>query len=347
MKKANASVLVVNDTTVDKHHGCFSVMAAIVNLLRKNNIDSISFWPAHCEWRNNVEFYKKLEDSNLVLVNGEGTIHHDRDGGKRLLKLGLEARKRSIPIALINAGWEANGIECVEMLKQFNVVSARDSRSARRMSEAGTKVKVVPDLSLWSAHSLGFTPSFAKEREGVGVTDNVDRFKSLSLRRLKLELEAKTVSIVYGEPGIVGWARFIRGGIALSEDLKHPKRLASLVASRQSLWLNRTSNTKCFISDLANLKLLISGRFHACTLALSVGTPLVAIDSNTDKISALFEDAGLEAWRSSTVSNFFDIEGLSRIGWTPQEYRNLKDYFQSAITDTELLFAELADLASN
>jgi polysaccharide pyruvyl transferase WcaK-like protein len=339
-------VLVVNDTRVDQHHGCQAVMGAILSLLRRNQMEPALLWPAHAEWRGNAEFEETISKVDLVLINGEGTIHHDRPAGRRLLELGARARAEGVPVALINVGWVANGPELVALLDDFDLVAARDSRSAERMRARGVSVRVVPDLSLWFAQARGVKPDANGSRVGIGVTDNVDRFKAIALGRLRSACGGQTVSIIHGAPGPAGWVCFLREGVALSEDVIHPARFVALLRLRHRLWWQGSADTQHFLAHLAALKLLVSGRFHACTLALSAGTPLIAQASNTDKIAALVYDAGLDSWRSEGSLDVARIHEASAIGWSEQEYRNLCNYLDEAASEAERLFSDLANLAA-
>ena len=250
-----------------------------------------------------------------------------------------------MPVALINTGWEANGPDFVAMLAHFDLLAARDSRSAARMAEGGAEVRVVPDLSFWHARAHAPQPE-SGARAGIGFTDNVDRFKSLALERLRRVCGGETLAIGHGTAGLGGWAGFLREGIGLREDIRHPARLAGLVALRHRLWRAGHPETDAFFSRIARLELLVSGRFHACTLALATGTPVIAQSSNTGKIAALFHDAGLDQWRGEvTLDRAFVQEARAR-GWSTAERAALDAYLAGAVTAAEGLFADLATLAA-
>jgi hypothetical protein len=338
------SVLVINDTRVDQHNGCSSVMGAIAALLERNGLGPVFYWPAHAELRGVAKFDAALRAAKLVVINGEGTIHHDRSAGRRLLEAGRLARQSGVPVALINAAWEGNGTEFTRMLKHFDLLAARDSRSAMFMAEGGAEVRVVPDLSLWHAQAQAPRP-VATARAGIGFTDNVDRFKSLELERLRRACGGETLSIGHGSAGVGGWARFLRAGVAIREDCRSPMRLAALLQLRHRLWRRGSADTGLFMARIASLELLVSGRFHACTLAFANGTPVVAQSSNTGKISALFHDAGLEPWRGNLTLGPAAVQGARARGWSEAERAALAAYLSRALTAAEELFFDLARLA--
>lgn len=339
------SILVLNDTRVDRHHGCYAVMAAIGALLERNALGPVRYWPAHTEWRGSAEFDAALAAARLVVINGEGTIHHDRPAGRRLLEAGARARDTGVPVALINTGWEANGPDFVAMLDHFDLLAARDSRSAARMAEGGAEVRVVPDLSLWHARA-NMPQTVAGTRAGIGFTDNVDRFKSLALERLRRACGGETLVIGHGTAGFGGWAGFLREGIGLREDIRHPARLAGLVALRHRLWRAGLPATDAFLARIARLELLVSGRFHACTLALATGTPVIAQSSNTGKIAALFHDAGLDQWRGEVTLDRVSVQEARARRWSEAERAALDAYLAGAVTAAEGLFVDLARLVA-
>lgn len=339
------STLVINDTRIDRHHGCNAVMSTIDLLLRRNGLGPVQYWPAHLDLACVPEFHEALGAARLVVINGEGTIHHDRPAGRRILEVGKLARSADVPAALINTGWEANGSEFIELLQHFDLVSARESCSASRMREGGASVHIVPDLSFWYVrkHISSISP---QTRSGIGFTDNVDRLKALTLEQIRRFCGGETISICYADPGVAGWMRFIRDGVSLWEDSRRPLQLSSLLRLRHRLWQHSCKDTHSFSERISELELLVSGRFHACTFALATGTPIIAHSSNTGKIEALFSDIGLEPWRCNQALGPTEVFDAGARYWSKIERAALDDYLEGAVKAIELLFYDLAALAS-
>tara|TARA_R110002049_G_scaffold23781_3_gene84434 strand:+ start:39306 stop:40241 length:936 start_codon:yes stop_codon:yes gene_type:complete len=310
-----------------------------------NGLDPIAFWPAHAEWRDNAEFDAALNRAALVVINGEGTIHHDRASGRRLLEVGEAARDAKKAIALINTGWEANGPALTKMLRNFDLVAARDTRSAMQMRKGTDTVRVVPDLSFYSV-GLGenLRDRSALARSGIGFTDNVDRNRALELELLRRSISGRTVSIFSGDEG--GYLKFLRNGLSLRQDPKNPRRAFDLIRLRHRLWVNRSPDTADFKYTLARLKFLVSGRFHATTLAVALGTPFMAQASNTGKIAALAGDIGLDEWRTSSNLTHQNVLDAADQGWSKREAENRKDYLDRARAESEMLFADLRKLVT-
>lgn len=342
------NAVVVNDTRVDLHHGCNSVMSSIGQLLFKNGFKVSMFWPAHANWQNSKAFHDALSNAEILVVNGEGTIHHDAYSGDLLLRLGEEAARRGIPAVLINTGWESNSSDFIRKLSFFDIVAARDTHSANLMSASGNEVRVVPDLSFWFSQNFGpgFTNGEMIERCGIGVTDNVHVSKSLQLAKLRRKLNGEAICINYGYEGLYGWLHFVRDALSLRRDFMSPNKLLSVIIHRHQLWSRRYRNEGDFIAALSKLQLLVSGRFHACTLAISTGTPVIAQSSNTHKITSLFHDVGLDVWRLDYPFDGLEFMDENEYAWSAGELRNIERYVERAELEAENLFSDISDLVS-
>jgi polysaccharide pyruvyl transferase WcaK-like protein len=333
-------VCILNDTRVDRHHGCERVMGAIETLVARHGMRVRGACAAHADWRQDTAFLRALEKSRLVIVNGEGTLHHDRPAGRRLLEIGAHARAAGVPAVLVNAGWEANGPDLLAMLKDFALVSLRDSASAEAVRAAGHTCRVVPDLSLY-----GPPPdAMPARRHNVVFTDSVDRFKAVALEACRRKVGGDTLSIVFPPPGTTGYLRFLRQGFS-ARDALTPGQLMRIVQLRHRLCRHSFARTEPFLTALGRYRLLVSGRFHACTLALITGTPFVSVPSNTSKIATFVADAGLDAWRASTPVEPRLIAEASVAGWSAREETAISEHLAAAREAADRLFADIRALA--
>ena len=334
-------VCVLNDTRIDRHHGCQRVMDAIEHLLQANGCKVIARNPAHQDWEKNAEFLQALAKTRLIVVNGEGTLHHDRPAGHTLLKIGQWARKHGIPVALVNAGWEANSAQMAGLLADFSLVAVRDAASAAEVQSHGQPCRVVPDLSVYDSVQLA-----AATQTGNGpvlFADSVNRFTALALERSRQATRSETLAIVYADSGLSGYLRFLRQGIARA-DLSHPQQLTALLAMRHRIARHGSADTQRFLQRLAQSSLLVSGRFHACTLALATGTPFIAVPSNTRKIAALVADVGLAPWRADSPLDAATILKAQQHGWSDAEKQAISAYLERARSQADQLFRDIRNL---
>lgn len=342
MYQKQIPVVVFNDTRVDRHHGCARVMGAVEHLSAINGFRILKTSPAHHCWKDDPEILAAVDQAKLLIVNGEGTIHHDREAGRRLLEVAAFARSKGIPSALINAGWEANGKEFQGLVRHFSLVSMRDSTSSEELSLAGVRSRVVPDLSLYlETDSLGNDKTLSR----IGYVDCVNRFTALEIDEICRAMKGRSLSILYSEPGLFGYLMFIRQVIAQA-DLSSPATLSRLVMMRHRIWRASTQDTSQFLQRLSRVKLLVSGRFHACTLALLTETPFVSMASNTQKITSLIKDAGLAEWRGQIGLQQDELLAALERGWSARECEAIADYVASTRTLADQLFRDMRELVS-
>lgn len=336
---ATRPVVLINDTRADLHHGCWRVMRTLEAQLARVGLGVVARAPAHADWRKDPAIGEAISKAALVVVNGEGTIHHDRPAGEALLAAGAAARAAGVPSALINASWDANGPTYTRALADFTLVSARETRSAAQIGAAGLTARVVPDLSLFGAVS----PPAA--RAGVGFTDSVLRQVALDLEAARKRLGGIALPIHFNVPGLKGDLQNLRDGVA-KRDLADPVFLARSIAARLVWRAAETREEADYMAKVAALALLVTGRFHAATFALAAGTPVLAVESNTHKIGATFEDAGLAPWRRIAPADLTpDLLALAA-RWEPAEERALADFLADGRKATDALFDDLARLAA-
>ncbi len=86
-EKLTLIATLLNDTSVINHYGCKLVVKNIIEISEIYNIKIISRIPVGKAWYKN-DYKEKILNSDLVIVNGEGTLHHSR---QRAVKLGSVA----------------------------------------------------------------------------------------------------------------------------------------------------------------------------------------------------------------------------------------------------------------
>jgi len=335
------AVCILNDTRIDRHHGCERVMGALESLVAGQGLRISATCPAHVDWRQDAAFLRALDAARLVIVNGEGTLHHDRPEARILLEIGRHSRARGVPAVLVNAGWESNGPELCALARDFVLVSARDRRSAEELRAHGVDCRVVPDLSLYEPIAV---PAASAASGLPAFTDSVDRFAAIALERCRREVGGTTLSIMFPDAGIGGYLKFLRAGFA-ARDVARPAAFMRIVRMRHRLWRAASPRTAEFIAQLARASLLVSGRFHACTLALLTRTPFVALPSNTGKIAQLVADAGLDGWRNQAELTPRFMAEASRRGWSAREEASIADYVATMRLAAQSLFRDVRALA--
>lgn len=332
-----AKAVLLNDTRVDLHHGCDRVWQSLVMNCATVGIDIFATAPAHVDWKENHLFMQAFETADLVIVNGEGTIHHDKQAGDNLLDAGRLARQQGIPAALINCTWESNGPEFKKKLMDFSLISVRETLSEKEIASVNIKPMVVPDLSL---EGLNWHNN---PRKKIGFGDSVARHELPVLHTLlKATFESVAFPIQYPQEGMAGFWQFFRTYIHKS-DLLHPKDLARIISNRILQWRNATRDSEEFIRRLSHLSLLISGRFHSICAAMGTGTPFLALESNSHKVRGMLIDAGLIS-RLILPSGLTEELMQASTTWKDSERESLYSYLSEAACLRKDLFNRLAEL---
>ena len=111
--------VILNDTSFESHHGCEVVVENIKRLLFKNGIETISTNSVGVDWEQNKVFIRKLCESDIVVVNGEGTIHHSQPRALELSSITRYVKRHlNIPVVLINSTIQDNDDEIIENLRR-------------------------------------------------------------------------------------------------------------------------------------------------------------------------------------------------------------------------------------
>jgi hypothetical protein len=88
-----------------------------------------------------------LENSDVVLINGEGMISNNRKGAFTLAQSAPFCRERDIPCFLINSVYQDNSKEMADIVRRFDFVFVRESQSQTELRNEGIDSTVVPDRS--------------------------------------------------------------------------------------------------------------------------------------------------------------------------------------------------------
>lgn len=180
-------VVILNDTAKHRkdgevyHFGCHLVMDSFEEQLHKVGIELVT------TYKTQQRKFKIPDNIDLVLVNGEGTLHDGRAAW--LLDIA-----NHYPTALINTSWYNN--PPYDSLRRFKYIAVRESMSKEAMpSFVQDSVEVVPDVIFSS--SLLSKYGYKTPRKAYGATDSVFDSKARgdvisSIQRPETFLEAIT-----------------------------------------------------------------------------------------------------------------------------------------------------------
>ncbi len=321
--------VVLNDCSTQSHWGTRLVMNNLRVGARRIGIEILrTYTRGYDRW--DAAFDRVLEQVQIVLINGEGTCHHDAPDAARFFAGAARAHQKGLPVVLLNAVWQANpGL--VHSLRNVDLIFVRESASAADLEQAGYQAVVVPDLS------LAVDLAQAKEEPAAAsvlVTDGVGYPASLALGELA---------------AAQGWAfrpmrRWDRGVF-----VRHPFR-AMRVASASN-WRVRSLSEKD-MGLLRQAPLVVTGRYHGVCLAVLGARPFLALRSNSHKVEAMAADMGLSdlILDSGTVTPHYLMGRVDAClrdpAWSRAVVERLGRYLGEARTAQATMFSSIRVLAS-
>ncbi len=271
-------VLLLNNTSRDIGHlGSQLVMQNISSLCRANNLEIIASLKNQYAYKDKG-FKNLIEASDLLLLNGEGTMHHDKATAVALIESVKLYKSFNKPCFLINSVWQDNNL-LNDSLSLFDAIFVRENRSREQILLQGKNATVIPDMIFNTV--VPWQQLEKKEKKQVIVVDSVLPQKRSYLIRL-----AKALKCPYWYMGNSRKNAF--DGLKL--------RIFKSLYPCQNITAIEQFNT---------VQLLISGRFHAVCLAILTHTPFMFIPSNTFKIESMLADVGLVP----SLYNFENYEG--------------------------------------
>ncbi len=301
-------VAIFNDTSHSAHFGCELVMHSLHALLASRRCEIIYRHKVGDDLRHDPRARKAIAAADIVLVNGEGSIHSSRDKGRQLAGIGPLARSLGTPCHLINATIAGNDSDIHADIAQFDSVWVRESRSCEELAAHGIESSICPDLTL--------RHQFAEPEPGAGptrpllVVDSVRGAANKYLLALAAETSAPLVTMKRNTD---------TGRIDLAVPKAHGAWLPKPFGRRAPRGTDlHCTDRDAFAALLRDHRQVITGRFHGVCFALALGVPFHAVASNTFKIEALVEDVGLdparmlpEGARRPAVLPYSDAERLA------------------------------------
>lgn len=330
----------INDTTLDSHHGCDIVTKNIKSVLQKYGI-AISK-TIFCGKRFSAQDLVGL-DIQGIIVNGEGTLHHSQQRAVDLIDDLAEVYKAtSLPIYLINATIDANELALYESFSMFRKIFVRETKSKIELEKYAISSVVVPDMTFYSDYSrlaggarygVGFTDSvyqdvasamyrYCAKDDGYSYLPLINSNKYASRKQIIRQAKRKIYAFFMKLVGIVPDERYVKHQYYIEDN-------------------------EAFVERLASLKLLVTARYHGLCLAIQTRTPFIAVASNSHKVQGLLEDIGLSKSRLAKLSDI-NPDLIARLdSYTDEEQALLDRYLLAATENIDKMAAEIAgDLQS-
>jgi polysaccharide pyruvyl transferase WcaK-like protein len=133
-------VYLFNDTSRSRHAGCKAVMRSI----RTELAEFAEVVATHAVGSTELNA-QALADCDAVVVNGEGSIHHDSARANFLMTVLAAAQAAGKRTALVNALYQQEQIAIPTVLERLDYFSVREVRSAAAARRHGGCPRVLPD----------------------------------------------------------------------------------------------------------------------------------------------------------------------------------------------------------
>lgn len=303
--------VLVNFTGSSYHWGCYGTSMEIYHsLLEKNyyvqtvdvgvthgtrptvknlsDFDDLEFFNRFK--RSNPFVVQSLSETDVVVVNGEGTLHRLSKGSLNLLYIMYMCKKfLNKKVHLINFSCFPNGDATLpkdsttiypRVLKFMDKIATRDIVSNGLLSHSGVETTQSFDclprfLARYGEENTHAPNGNILVTGGVKFDDN--RHETM-VDFIHHFLE-KNVKVTF-----LSGAQFSPAG----EDMRLQKKLKE-DPNLSDLKFVHAQSMRQWIDEFKSASFLFSARFHHSIAALSIGTPFRYFDSNTPKINAILE----------------------------------------------------------
>lgn len=225
-------------------------------------------------WEMDPAALKAIEDADVVLVNGEGTIHHGTPAAASLARLAPYCRANGKRCYLINAMIQSNRPAVMSDLAAFDAVWVRERQSAQEAERSGVPAELCGDLSFF--HGL------PRHRDGEGrglVLDSADPRIMTRMAKIAAGLKADFVAMRHNKKGMKAYR-------------KQPLRWC-YEAGKPTALVRGIITFRQFAALLAGRPYLVTGRFHGLCFAINSRVPMAAVPLSVWKSDALLQDIGL------------------------------------------------------
>ena len=243
-----------------------------VNLWKKIALNDLSF-----------EIKESINNSNLIIVNMEGTIHHNNLGTFALLGIAFYCKSLGKKIAMVNGSYQDIDPKLTRLaLGEIDFISVREPISYRYLEKEINKVFLIPDFAFRA-------PIHSRINEFVGGGGKKCLYT----------------------PGVLGVYPNQKGGVSINMIFNHIKNIKKMgytpyflmIEPKESfivIELERIGvkiipaygdgvSYKNIGTLISEFDLLITGRYHIGIFGLMSFVKTIFLPSNTHKIEGVLE----------------------------------------------------------
>lgn len=307
--------LLLNNTATSYHWGCYGTSMAIYETLINSGYSvatvdvettnlGLGYPPSTANNQTTIEFaeqmqvvnasvFRAIRDADLIVVNGEGTLHRFHRASRTLLSAIRMAKMMGKRVHLINhACFPSGGLEAstpdveqfyFDCLRDVDRIVVRDDWSSRIYERLGIK------------HEMGFDclPLYIKKYVTPQPTP-----RSIIIGGASHWTPEITMHIGQMLFSILGQSNlpfvFLAGGFK-REPVDDAVQFAAFSKVIPNIQLVRPKSLSEWVNWMASAELTITGRFHHFIAAATISAPIVMMPGNTAKSNAIAAMLGAPA----------------------------------------------------
>ena len=318
--------LILNHTGLDYHYGCLATSMALVAMLERDGygvqtisvdtIAAVAQTPSDASDLTSRRFYDLFHDGNpaiassiagadIVVVNGEGTLHGMSRRARNLLYMVVVSKHFHGKLTyLVNHSFlptdyrsqhDAQAFAFYQLCAQcLDGAAARVLRSHAIYQDMGIQCVQAFDMLPLFAQSYGIVRDDTADDDdvvvlGLGVGWPPERAESLARVVKAVMPVARSVALLNGAPMREPPQEDTYPPLMAAVDT----RMKTVFESSRAAGGDTESEACLWLNTIANAGLLITGRYHHVVAALAMGTPVIGVTSNTDKIESSIKLLGI------------------------------------------------------
>lgn len=332
------NVVILNDTRGHHHFGCYRVMRTIETMLRDRGAHITATSLVRNDWESNPQFLSALADSDLILINAEGTLHHGSRHADTLLRVVFHPARKNTPIAIVNALYQENPPEWQRYLDEVQLIATRDTASFVELEQHNAgKLYNTLDLSL----ALPVGTSLPDTREKLIIGDSVF---------LDFTKEMLSLSQQFPQSTFLPIVKTFKSSKPQYGPVAYAIREAYIFARREIEVFGKKNTQFCkdefqYMEQLAQAYLHVTGRFHSVCFSMLAQTPFLAVESNSWKIEMVLKDVGLSPNRVVSMGDVSEmLADDHKSPFSPDEMHNLIESLEKNRHETDAVFDRIISL---
>ncbi len=283
----------VNDTRYDNHHGCLTVIRNLHLGMEKRQWHSSGSLPVSSSVTQLKHYQDAIRKARLIIVNGEGSLHHNSRNTRLLLDI-ISHLQKTHPVVIVNALWQDNDQESwLPVLKKLSAIYVRDKKSQNQLHNMGIKANYAPDLTFYHYEKYADS-SQDRPFDTYGCTDSV--LKPWNQQAFNLTESHSNLEYITLLTAHYSFACHTKHRIKQLKYLIYPflwHWFKAPVPIKYKTLRYAKDSTEHFLKHLHQYQAVCVARYHALCFVIQQNIPFLFVPSNSHKSESLIEEIGL------------------------------------------------------